>query len=98
MPCHAKGGTRYDCNIWSGRDQLFCYGQLGGRGGRGDCLRGDHPRCNRLSVQLVCQCFYFYSQPIEVLEAELLNGQKLQGPLTAKEVHDVLEEDGRVEE
>ena len=37
-------------------------------------------------------------QPIEVLEAELLNGQKLQGPLTAKEVHDVLVEDGKTEQ
>ena len=37
-------------------------------------------------------------QPIEELEAEMLHGQKLQGPLTAKEVHDVLVNDGKVDE
>lgn len=37
-------------------------------------------------------------KPIEVLEAEILAGQKLQGPLTAKEVHDVLLADKKVEE
>ena len=37
-------------------------------------------------------------QPIEVLEAEMLNGQKLQGPLTAKEVYTILEKDGHTEE
>ena len=46
----------------------------------------------------IAEAFALTGKPIEVLEAELLNGQKLQGPLTAKEVHDVLEEDGRVEE
>ena len=37
-------------------------------------------------------------QPIAELEAEMLQGQKLQGPLTAKEVHDVLSNAGKVEE
>ena len=37
-------------------------------------------------------------QPIEELESEMLQGQKLQGPLTAKEVHEVLVNDGKVDE
>lgn len=37
-------------------------------------------------------------KPIEVLEAEMLNGQKLQGPLTAKEVYTILEKDGHTED
>ena len=37
-------------------------------------------------------------QPLETLEQEMLDGQKLQGPLTAKEVHDVLSQDGRTDE
>ena len=37
-------------------------------------------------------------QALDELEAEMLGGQKLQGPLTAKEVHDVLAQDNRTEE
>jgi glycerol-3-phosphate dehydrogenase (NAD+) len=35
---------------------------------------------------------------LEQLEAEMLNGQKLQGPLTAKDVHQVLEAKGMVKD
>ncbi|KAI8925901.1 hypothetical protein BC831DRAFT_380577, partial [Entophlyctis helioformis] len=34
----------------------------------------------------------------DVLEAELLNGQKLQGSLTSKEIHEILEGRGLVAE
>lgn len=37
-------------------------------------------------------------QPFEELEAEMLNGQKLQGPLTAKEVYEYLEKEGKIEQ
>lgn len=33
----------------------------------------------------------FSSQSIEQLEKEMLNGQKLQGPLTARELHSILQ-------
>ena len=36
-------------------------------------------------------------QSFEELEAELLDGQKLQGPLTALEVHEYLEKEGITE-
>ena len=37
-------------------------------------------------------------QSFDVLEEELLNGQKLQGPLTAKEVHDILQKENKMDE
>ncbi|CAI8008948.1 Glycerol-3-phosphate dehydrogenase [NAD(+)], cytoplasmic [Geodia barretti] len=46
----------------------------------------------------VSEAFVTTGKPIEELEAEMLQGQKLQGPLTAKEVHEVLVNDGKVEE
>lgn len=46
----------------------------------------------------VAEAFVTTGKPIEELETEMLGGQKLQGPLTAKEVHDVLVADGKVEE
>ena len=39
----------------------------------------------------VCACFL---QTLEDLEAEMLNGQKLQGPPTAAEVYSVLRQRG----
>ena len=36
-------------------------------------------------------------QSFEELEAELLDGQKLQGPLTAMEVHEFLTKEGKTE-
>lgn len=45
----------------------------------------------------VSEAFVKTGKSIEELEAEMLNGQKLQGPLTAKEVHDVLLKDERTE-
>lgn len=39
----------------------------------------------------------FSSQSIEQLEKEMLNGQKLQGPLTARELHQVLKHKGMVD-
>ena len=38
----------------------------------------------------VAEAFAKTKKPIEQLEAELLNGQKLQGTLTAQEVHEFL--------
>lgn len=35
---------------------------------------------------------FLFSQPLEQLERELLNGQKLQGPQTAAEVYSLLKE------
>lgn len=46
----------------------------------------------------VSEAFVRTKKPLEQLEAEMLNGQKLQGPLTAKEVHEVLLKDKRTEE
>jgi glycerol-3-phosphate dehydrogenase (NAD+) len=46
----------------------------------------------------VAEAFVTTGKPIEELEVEMLGGQKLQGPLTAKEVHDVLVNDGKVDE
>ena len=46
----------------------------------------------------VSEAFVRTKKPLEQLEAEMLNGQKLQGPLTAKEVHEVLIKDKRTEE
>jgi glycerol-3-phosphate dehydrogenase (NAD+) len=46
----------------------------------------------------VSEAFVTTGKPIEELEAEMLQGQKLQGPLTAKEVHEVLVNDGKAEE
>ena len=39
----------------------------------------------------------FSSQSIEQLEKEMLNGQKLQGPLTARELHSILQHKGMVD-
>lgn len=45
-----------------------------------------------------CWLLFVYIQSFEVLEEEMLNGQKLQGPLTAKEVHDILLKEKRMDE
>lgn len=37
------------------------------------------------------------SQSIEQLEKEMLNGQKLQGPQTARELHSILQHKGLVD-
>jgi len=42
----------------------------------------------------VSEAFVKTGKTLEVLEAELLGGQKLQGPMTAKEVHHVLQSKG----
>lgn len=39
----------------------------------------------------------FSSQSIEQLEKEMLNGQKLQGPQTARELHSILQHKGLVD-
>lgn len=46
----------------------------------------------------VSEALVLTGKPIEVLEAEMLNGQKLQGPLTASEVHEFLKKDGKEEQ
>lgn len=43
-------------------------------------------------------CLFPHTQSIEQLEAEMLNGQKLQGPLAALEVHKLLKEVNHEEE
>ena len=37
-------------------------------------------------------------KPVDVLEAELLNGQKLQGPPVAREIYKILRDRGEVSE
>lgn len=44
----------------------------------------------------VSEAFVSSGKSFEELEAEMLNGQKLQGPLTAKEVHEYLTKQGKV--
>lgn len=39
----------------------------------------------------------FFFQSIEELEKEMLNGQKLQGPLTSAEVYHILKQKGLVD-
>jgi glycerol-3-phosphate dehydrogenase (NAD+) len=46
----------------------------------------------------VAEAHVLTGKSFEVLEQELLNGQKLQGTLTAKEVHQVLEQKGWVQD
>jgi glycerol-3-phosphate dehydrogenase (NAD+) len=50
-------------------------------------------RNRRLSEQFVLQ-----NKPFDVLEKELLNGQKLQGPATAHEVHTMLKSNGKLDD
>lgn len=46
----------------------------------------------------VSEAFVRSGKSFDVLEEELLNGQKLQGPLTAKEVHDILQKENKMDE
>ena len=54
------------------------------------CFGGRNRRC--------AEAFVKTGKPFSVLEAELLNGQKLQGTETAREVHGFLRAHGRVNE
>ena len=54
------------------------------------CFGGRNRRC--------AEAFVKTRKPFHVLEAELLNGQKLQGTETAREVHEFLRAHGRVDE
>lgn len=49
-----------------------------------------------LCLNINC-CSTFSVQSIEQLENELLNGQKLQGPATASEVHIILKQKNMLE-
>ncbi|EPS42265.1 hypothetical protein H072_3783 [Dactylellina haptotyla CBS 200.50] len=51
------------------------------------CAGGRNHRCAKLSVE--------QKRPIEEIEGEVLNGQKLQGTLTAKEVNEFLKARGK---
>lgn len=42
----------------------------------------------------VAEALVLTGKPIDVLEEEMLNGQKLQGPLTAKEINEILKAKG----
>jgi glycerol-3-phosphate dehydrogenase (NAD+) len=53
------------------------------------CLGGRNRKC--------AEAFVKTGKSFEVLERELLNGQKLQGTDTAKELHEFLKARGRVE-
>ncbi|XP_064387436.1 glycerol-3-phosphate dehydrogenase [NAD(+)], cytoplasmic-like isoform X2 [Halichondria panicea] len=46
----------------------------------------------------VSEAFVTSGKSFEVLEAEMLDGQKLQGPLTAKEVHEYLTKEGKTDQ
>lgn len=48
--------------------------------------------CNVKQWSFLINTLYTDSQPIEVLEAEMLNGQKMQGPRIAKQVHFLLKQ------
>ncbi|CDS06950.1 hypothetical protein LRAMOSA09473 [Lichtheimia ramosa] len=54
--------------------------------------------CSAGRNRKVAEAFAKTGQPIEKLEAELLNGQKLQGTLTAQEVHEFLSARGMVDQ
>ncbi|XP_006203020.2 glycerol-3-phosphate dehydrogenase [NAD(+)], cytoplasmic [Vicugna pacos] len=45
----------------------------------------------------VAEAFARTGKPIEQLEKEMLNGQKLQGPQTARELHSILQQKGLVD-
>lgn len=47
---------------------------------------------------MVAEAFVQTGKPFIVLEKEMLNGQKLQGTTTAKEVHQILEGKGLTHE
>lgn len=54
------------------------------------CFGGRNRKC--------AEAFVKTGKPFDVLEKELLNGQKLQGTETAREVHDFLKARGKVDE
>lgn len=54
------------------------------------CYGGRNRKC--------AEAFVLTGKPFPQLEAELLNGQKLQGTETAREVHEFLQARGKVEE
>lgn len=73
-------------------------------GGPFRCLRShlpSEPQTLHLPLTTLLCHFHppvsFSSQPIEQLEKEMLNGQKLQGPPTARELHSILQHKGMVD-
>lgn len=64
-----------------------------------EALKGipERPRLSCSDRPLTSIHVSFSSQSIEQLEKEMLNGQKLQGPQTARELHSILQHKGLVD-
>ena len=59
--------------------------------------------CRKLHVHVystvtVCGYCFIFLKTIEELEKEMLNGQKLQGPLASYEVHQLLKKEDKEKE
>lgn len=55
------------------------------------------PSCPRSAPSHFPSRGTLFTQSIEQLEKEMLNGQKLQGPQTARELHSILQHKGLVD-
>lgn len=78
--------------------KLFCSGPVSSATFLESCGIGDLiTTCYGGRNRKVAEAFVRTGKPIEQLEKEMLNGQKLQGPPTARELHSILQHKGMVD-